>query len=119
MFFHTDCGHIMNVKEGSMMVADGGWKDYTNQYLSSCSVCGDKYPYMKYLDDSVGEEVESLVYKIWSLGCDDVYIPTFQRRVETVRLKNIETDRLEKRLKRDIIDSIYEDEDDIVLKLAR
>jgi hypothetical protein len=116
MFYHTDCSHILNVEEGSMMVSDGGWKDYTNQYLSSCPVCENKYPYMKYLDDSVREDVENLVYRIWSLGCADVYVPTFQKRVDTIRLKNIEIERLEKRLKSGIVDSIDEDEDDIVLK---
>jgi hypothetical protein len=87
MFYHTNCGHILNVEEGSMMVADNGWKDYTNHYLSSCPVCEGKYPYMKYLDDSVREDVENLVYRIWSLGCTNVYVPTFQRRVDTIRLK--------------------------------
>lgn len=118
MFYHTNCGHIVYAQEGSMMVSDNGWKDYANQYLGACPVCEDRYPYIKYFDDSVREEVQHLVYKILSFSNVEVYIPTFQNPVDTVRIRNASIKRINKRLDYDIIKSVQRNDNGVVLNLS-
>ena len=117
MFYYSDCGHIIEAEEGSMMVSDGGWKDYTSQHLGNCPVCNDKYPYLKYLDESVGEDIQRVFYRLWSAGFVNFYIPTFQNPVETIRVKNAEVEEVEKSLNNQMFDSISDKSEDVVIKI--
>lgn len=109
MYYHSDCGHVISEKEGSMLVADGGWKDYPRMHLGECSVCGRAYPYLKFFDESVSEPVQEIVYKLLELGWNEIYIPEYVQNPTVIKALSSETDEIEQALNHPHISRIYSD----------
>lgn len=81
MLFHSECGHIIDRRINSLVVSHDGWKDYTHHLLIQCPWCEREYPYLKVPSDSVREDVERVVNKLFVLGCEKIHVPVHQTPV--------------------------------------
>lgn len=116
MYYHADCGHIIEESQSSSFISEGGWRDYTHMYLKNCPACDSRYPYIKPLDMSVMPESEKLVYRL--LQADHcVHIPTHRSPTRSIRLESVEKEDLGIEVQHDIIREIDEYETDVLLRI--
>lgn len=93
MYYHADCGHIIDEKPSSPFISERGWRHYTHMYLSDCPICDSKYPYLKQLDNSIRPETEKLVYRLLQAGYQ-IHIPPFVSPTKSIRLEDVNREDL-------------------------
>lgn len=117
MYFHTDCGHIIDEDYESPLVSEGGWNHFSHMYLSRCSECGDLYPYAKPLDKSVRATVQELIYRL--LGTDHIiHVPSTKSKVKSIRLKNTDKQDLGVEINHKSIVSVNQYDKDVLIEIS-
>lgn len=117
MYFHLDCGHIINEEQDSMLVSEGSWRHYDFMYLASCPYCDSKYAYMNHLDRSVSDELQTLIFRLLETGYR-VRIPPYNKKTKSIRIENVRKNDLGIEIDKSIVENIDEYEKDVLLKIS-
>lgn len=119
MYYHTDCGHIIKESEESMLVSDEPEDNSSRLYLDECPTCGRRYPYISYLDESICEDAQTIVYRLQMCGFNDIYIPENKYSVSSIRVKSVKLEHIERALDGDIVDRAKQWEQDVLISLSK
>jgi len=101
-----------------MLVSDEPEDDSSRLYLDKCPTCERRYPYISYLDKSICEDAQKIVYRLQMCGFNDIYIPEDKYSVRSIRLKSVKLENVERALDSDIVDVAKQWEGDVLISLS-
>lgn len=117
MYFHCECGHIVEEEPNSSMISEYDTGRYDLMHLSACPYCGLQSPRMNYLDDSVCDEAQEVIYRLHMEGIDSIYVPEYQNPVESIRLESTKADSIDKSLEHEAVENVDQWENDVLIAL--
>lgn len=116
MYFHTDCGHIIDEDYSSPFISENGWNHYTHMYLSRCPQCDDLYPYIKIFDESVRNTVQEIVYRLLNTN-HKIHVPCTKSEVGSIRVKNTDKQNLGLEVNHEAVGSIDQYDKDVLIQV--
>lgn len=119
MYYHTDCGHIIRENQESTLVSDEPEDNSSRLYLDECPTCERRYPYIRYLDESICEDAQTIVYRLQMCGFNDINIPEDKYSVSSIRVKSARLEHVKRALDTDIVDKARQWDEDVLISLSK